>query len=73
MASEHLPTDGRLRRAERLHIIDACQAFDLPVSFKYERNFGSIGGGYFGPNYPGVAPCPKHPPNVSGFVACLAN
>ena len=25
----------------RLHIIDACQASDLPVSFKYERNLGS--------------------------------
>lgn len=25
----------------RRHIIDACQACDLPVSFKYERNFGS--------------------------------
>lgn len=27
----------------RLHIIDACQACDLPVSFKYERNVGSAG------------------------------
>ena len=25
----------------RLHIIDACQVSDLPVSFKYERNLGS--------------------------------
>jgi len=25
----------------RLHIIDACQASDLPESFKYERNLGS--------------------------------
>ncbi len=25
----------------RLHIVDACQALDLPVSYKYERNFGS--------------------------------
>lgn len=25
----------------RVHIIDACQASDLPVSFKYERNLGS--------------------------------
>ena len=24
----------------RIHIIDACQALDLPVSYKYERNFG---------------------------------
>ena len=27
----------------RLHIIDACQACDLPVSYKYERNVGSTG------------------------------
>jgi serine/threonine-protein kinase HipA len=26
---------------KRLHIIDACQAADLPATFKYERNFGS--------------------------------
>src|SRR5262249_37550334 len=26
---------------QRLHIIDACQAADLPVAYKYERNFGS--------------------------------
>ena len=25
----------------RLHIIDACQASDLPATYKYERNFGS--------------------------------
>ena len=25
---------------QRLHIIDACQAADLPVAYKYERNFG---------------------------------
>lgn len=25
----------------RLHIIDACQASDLPSTYKYERNFGS--------------------------------
>lgn len=25
----------------RLHIIDACQALNFPVSYKYERNFGS--------------------------------
>ena len=24
----------------RLHVIDACQASDLPATFKYERNFG---------------------------------
>lgn len=28
-------------RVRRLHIIDACQALDVPVSYKYERNFGS--------------------------------
>lgn len=28
-------------RVGRIHIIDACQALDLPVSYKYERNFGS--------------------------------
>jgi serine/threonine-protein kinase HipA len=26
---------------QRLHIIDACQAADLPATYKYERNFGS--------------------------------
>lgn len=26
---------------QRLHIVDACQACDLPVSYKYERNLGS--------------------------------
>jgi serine/threonine-protein kinase HipA len=34
----------RLREADRvrrLHIIDACQALNFPVSYKYERNFGS--------------------------------
>jgi serine/threonine-protein kinase HipA len=28
-------------QVERLHIVDACQARDLPVSFKYERNLGN--------------------------------
>ena len=28
-------------RVRRLHVIDACQALDLPVSYKYERNVGS--------------------------------
>ena len=27
-------------RVERRHMVDACQACDLPVSFKYERNLG---------------------------------
>lgn len=25
----------------RIHVLDACQALDVPVSYKYERNFGS--------------------------------
>ena len=29
------------QRVRRLHIIDACQALNFPVSYKYERNFGS--------------------------------
>ena len=28
-------------RVRRTHIIDGCQALDLPVSLKYERNFGN--------------------------------
>lgn len=28
-------------RVRRLHIIDACQACDLPVAYKYERNLGN--------------------------------
>jgi serine/threonine-protein kinase HipA len=31
-------TPGGVRR---IHIIDSCQALDLPVPYKYERNFGS--------------------------------
>jgi serine/threonine-protein kinase HipA len=31
-------TPGGVRR---IHILDACQALDLPVAYKYERNFGS--------------------------------
>jgi serine/threonine-protein kinase HipA len=27
-------------RVERRHMVDACQACDLPVNFKYERNYG---------------------------------
>ncbi len=30
-------------RVDRRHIIDVCQAADLPVSFKYERQIGSTG------------------------------
>ncbi|MGH8209304.1 MAG: HipA domain-containing protein [Steroidobacteraceae bacterium] len=28
-------------RVRRLHIIDCCQALNVPVAYKYERNFGS--------------------------------
>jgi serine/threonine-protein kinase HipA len=31
---------GDTVRVDRLHIVDACQACDLPVAFKYERNLG---------------------------------
>jgi serine/threonine-protein kinase HipA len=31
---------GEEARVKRRHIVDACQACDLPVSFKYERNYG---------------------------------
>jgi len=41
LSAECLPSGERLRRIERLHVIDACQAYDFPVSLKYERNFGS--------------------------------
>jgi len=32
---------GDALKVDRLHIVDACQACDLPVSFKYERNLGN--------------------------------
>jgi serine/threonine-protein kinase HipA len=32
---------GDEARVDRLHMVDACQACDLPVSFKYERNLGN--------------------------------
>ena len=35
-----LATGGVLPRVERTHIIDACQALDMPVFMKYERNLG---------------------------------
>jgi serine/threonine-protein kinase HipA len=36
------PGDGETALAvRRRHAIDGCQALDLPVSFKYERNFGN--------------------------------
>jgi serine/threonine-protein kinase HipA len=31
---------GEAVRVDRRHMVDACQACDLPVSFKYERNLG---------------------------------
>ena len=33
--------DAVLPRVRRRHVIDACQALDLPASMKYERNIGS--------------------------------
>lgn len=33
--------EGDTRRVDRRHIVDACQACDVPVSFKYERNLGN--------------------------------
>jgi serine/threonine-protein kinase HipA len=35
---DRVRTDTGVRR---LHIIDACQALNVPVAYKYERNFGS--------------------------------
>jgi len=32
---------GEALRVDRRHMVDACQACDLPVSFKYERNYGN--------------------------------
>ncbi len=29
------------QHVRRLHVIDSCQALNFPVSYKYERNFGS--------------------------------
>lgn len=36
-----IQNDQGLPRVQRHHIIDTCQALDLPVSFKYERNIGN--------------------------------
>lgn len=36
-----LDNAGGQVRVRRRHIIDACQACDLPVAYKYERNLGS--------------------------------
>lgn len=32
---------GKACAVRRLHVIDACQALDVPVSYKYERNYGN--------------------------------
>jgi serine/threonine-protein kinase HipA len=37
----HGPDGVKLPVAERLHIIDACQATDIAVAAKYERNLGN--------------------------------
>ena len=37
---EVVQTNGQTR-VQRRHVIDACQALDVPLSFKYERNLGS--------------------------------
>lgn len=37
---EVVPANGQTR-VQRHHVIDACQALDVPLSFKYERNLGS--------------------------------
>ena len=33
--------DGKADKVFRRHVIDACQALDLPSTFKYERNLGA--------------------------------
>jgi len=32
---------GKVATVSRRHVIDGCQALDLPVSYKYERNLGN--------------------------------
>jgi len=34
------PDSNETIAVKRRHVIDGCQALDLPVSYKYERNFG---------------------------------
>lgn len=41
IVSRDLTDNETVRRVHRLHVIDGCQALDLPVGYKYERNFGS--------------------------------
>jgi serine/threonine-protein kinase HipA len=36
-----VPGAGALPQVHRLHIIDGCQALDVPPSMKYERNIGN--------------------------------
>lgn len=36
-----VPGAGALPRVRRVHIIDGCQALDVPPSLKYERNIGN--------------------------------
>jgi serine/threonine-protein kinase HipA len=38
---ERFDRERQADRVRRLHVIDACQALDFPVSYKYERNLGS--------------------------------
>jgi len=37
----HSDGSGQVAMVTREHVIDGCQALDLPVSFKYERNLGN--------------------------------
>jgi serine/threonine-protein kinase HipA len=39
MSSPNNPREAQF--VQRQHVIDGCQALDLPVAFKYERNFGN--------------------------------
>lgn len=41
VAQWHPEVAHRVQSVRRLHVIDSCQALDLPSTFKYERNFGS--------------------------------
>lgn len=39
--------DAEHRRVRRRHVIDSCQAVNLPPSYKYERQFGDTGDGIY--------------------------
>jgi len=41
LAVERFDRMRETARVRRLHIIDGCQALNVPVAYKYERNFGS--------------------------------